>query len=169
MEKTAVYRNDADLIHVLDGKRGEMGEWVAQQLDGEMRDAAYQRGQRTFDQTFGTERQKLCPGCYMPVMFNALLELARQNGQDVRELGRSMVGMFQKLADDGDPTPLEDVRVIRDAVPPVVQDDDNPYLDNFDPNVEYEAPRQFGYTLPETERDFVMGIASYGLDAGLLR
>lgn len=46
--------------------------------------------------------QALCPGCYMVVGFDMLTELARANGQSLRELGLSMAQAFTSLAEGGE-------------------------------------------------------------------
>lgn len=107
-----VYGGDAVLIHVADGRRAAAGRDVARYIDREMRDQAYRRGARTMDDA---ATQALCPGCYMIVGFNAMVELARQNGQSFRELGRTMAAAFAKLAECGDDAEcIEEINVILD-------------------------------------------------------
>lgn len=139
-----VYRG-TDRIHITDGERVHVGEEVADYLDRIMRNDAVAGEARTWDQVYGPDAQPLCPGCYMPAMFNALVYLAKRNGQSLRELGRTMSAVFNKLADGGEDA-IEDIRV---------------YLDDED-----DAPAP---ELPMTERDLVFGLTSFGLDMGLLR
>lgn len=86
-----VYGGDPTLVHVPDGKRGELGIALAQDLDHLMRVGAENRTPHE------RATQKLCPGCYMIVMFNALVHLARQNGQPLDELARTMQEAFARL------------------------------------------------------------------------
>ena len=102
-----VYGGDCDLIHVADGRRADAGRYVAKVLDAQMRKHAEDR----------TEEQKaeqlLCPGCYMVVGFNMLTELARQNGQPLRELAASMENAFRQLREGG-PDAIEEILVLLD-------------------------------------------------------
>lgn len=96
-EEGFVYRGDPDLIHVLDGRRRKVGSDVADRVDELMRWFG--------EQGRYTARQRaelpLCPGCYMPVIFNAAVELAKRNGQDLEELGLTMSSAFLALAERG--------------------------------------------------------------------
>lgn len=109
-----VYGGDCDLIHVADGKRAELGETLAVQLTKAMRVDAFNRGDRTLEQA---ATQSLCPGCYMVVGFDMLVTLARQNGQSLQELGRTMARAFDNLAfcDEGDTACIESIHVILDG------------------------------------------------------
>lgn len=110
-----VYGGDAVLIHVADGKRADAGRSIAAVIDSEMRGRAVMGGQRTKEQAYGPNAFALCPGCYMIVGFNAMVELARQNGQSFRELGRTMAAAFAKLAECGDDAEcIEEINVILD-------------------------------------------------------
>lgn len=109
-----VYGGDCDLIHVADGKRADAGRSVAHYLDGMMREYAYRSGTRTSAQA---DTQALCPGCYMIVGFNALVTLAKENGQSMRELGLTMAQAFQALAectDESGDACMEEINVILD-------------------------------------------------------
>lgn len=90
------YGGDPSLIHVSDGQRARAGIFLARHLDQQMRRHAVGRTE--------VERaeQALCPGCYMVVGFNMMTELARANGQSLRELGLSMALAFSKLAAGGE-------------------------------------------------------------------
>lgn len=174
-QKTAVYRGKAEKIHVADGHRADMGDWLAHKLDEQMRNEAVNEPigdeERTWAQAYGKDAQRLCPGCYMTVLYDAAVSLAKANGQSLTELGRTLAGVFTTLAETGGPERREDVPVQPDPPTqdePAPQEGDVPYLDGFDPNpgFGYTQPR---FDLPLTERDFVFGISSYGLDVGLLR
>lgn len=106
-----VYGGDPNLIHIADGTRATMGAQLATMLDMSMRMAALESGARTEDEMM---YQALCPGCYMVALYDAALALAEANGQDVKELGRSMANIFSRLAQTGDSTPVEEIDVITD-------------------------------------------------------
>ncbi len=111
-----VYGGDCELIHIADGKRESVGQWLASVLDEEMRTGAVDSDARTELQAFGDDdhqEQDLCPGCYMIVGYNMLIELARQNDQSMVELGRSMAAVFTALA-EGRPFNHEEIEVILD-------------------------------------------------------
>lgn len=111
-EDARVYGGDCDLIHVQDGQRGKMGEAAARYIDMSMRHEAWKARARTRNEV---ETQSLCPGCYMVVGFNALLTLAKQNGQSLPELGRTMAAAFTKLAECGDDAAcIEEINVLLD-------------------------------------------------------
>lgn len=87
-----VYGGDPNLIHVPDGLRREAGIRAGRAIDLIIRTISNripwpQRGVHP-----------LCPGCYMIVLFNAAVWLARQNGQSLVELGYSMAAAFTHLA-----------------------------------------------------------------------
>lgn len=105
-----VYGGDCALIHVEDGQRQNMGREVAHFLDTTMRVRAVERGVRS---PFEAATQDLCPGCYMIVGYNLLIELARLNEQSTVELGRSMAKVFTALA-DGREFNHEEIEVILD-------------------------------------------------------
>lgn len=104
-----VYGGDANLIHIDDGKRAEMGQDMASLLDGNMR-AAY-TGPRTNEELMN---QALCPGCYMIAGFNMLLELADRNGQSRTELARSMRNAFDNLLNNPEQGLTEEIVVLLD-------------------------------------------------------
>lgn len=106
-----VYGGDCDLIHVADGKRADMGKALAGTLDYRMRHFAEMDGRRTADEA---AEQDLCPGCYMIVGYNMLVELAQANGQSLEELGRTMAAAFKQLAERGDNVSIEEIVVILD-------------------------------------------------------
>lgn len=107
-----VYGGDSSRIHVVDGGRKQMGDWTADFLDAEMSNRAYERGDRTWEES---QTQKLCPGCYMIVGYNMLVSLALRNGQDLQELARSMIGAFQHLEANPDHPFTEEIEVILDS------------------------------------------------------
>ncbi|TXH57711.1 MAG: hypothetical protein E6Q97_03930 [Desulfurellales bacterium] len=92
-----VYGGDSDLIHIEDGKRARFGAHFAQEIDRAMRFAALGNGTRTGKEVVS---QRLCPGCYMIVLFDAAITLAQNNGQSVVELGATMTAAFQRLTID---------------------------------------------------------------------
>lgn len=111
-EDERVYGGDCNLIHVEDGKRTELGARVANYLDVVMRHDAWERRARSRREI---ESQPLCPGCYMVVGFNAMLTLARANGQSVSELGRTMSAAFKRLEECGDDAAcIEEIEVMLD-------------------------------------------------------
>lgn len=117
-----VYGGNPALIHVMDGTRAELGEYIAGKVAAEMRIGAVLDGTRSLAQAYGTEghplsptkdAQKLCPGCYMVVLFNAAVKLAQENGQSLSELGNSMAEAFRKLAEGGSGA-IEEIEVLLD-------------------------------------------------------
>ena len=107
-----VYGGDCELVHIEDGMRQLMGDKIAYDLDTRMRRQARLNGSRTAEQAY---QQNLCPGCYMIAAFNMLVTLARQNGQDMRELGLSMAEAFGRLADGTLSEGMEEIDVILDT------------------------------------------------------
>lgn len=103
-----VYGGDLDLIHVPDGKRADLGDAIATALDHLMRVGAENR------MLHERATQRLCPGCYMVVMFNALVTLARRNGQPLDELAASMIGAFERLLADARFGRIEEILVLLD-------------------------------------------------------
>lgn len=91
-----VYGGDPSLVHVPDGNRTAVGKAVAFATDNAMRVMAFEYGLKDHTQA---ATQELCPGCYMVVGFNALVELAKMNGQSYKELGLTMAAAFTKLAE----------------------------------------------------------------------
>jgi hypothetical protein len=107
----SVYARDTGLIHIADGERREMGAWLASQLNSRMRNECVLDGQRTTEEA---SEQSLCPGCYMVAVFNCALELAKENGQDIREMARSMAWAFKKLAKNPTPEGIEGIELVLD-------------------------------------------------------
>jgi hypothetical protein len=103
-----VYGGDPNLIHVPDGRRREAGELAALAIDLIIR--------RISDRIPWPQRgfKLLCPGCYMIVLFNAAVALARANGQPLSELGATMSAAFARLAQDQSAAGLEEIEVILD-------------------------------------------------------
>lgn len=84
------YAGKPGLVHVADGSRRLVGALLAEYLDNDMRArAASPYGAAPTD--------PLCPGCYMTVLYNAAVTLARRNGQSMRELGATMCAAFFDL------------------------------------------------------------------------
>jgi hypothetical protein len=106
-----VYGGDTGLVHIPDGERATFGIELAGDLDAMMRENAENR---EFEELWGENRQSLCPGCYMVAGYNMLTELARQNGQDLKELGAAMSAAFKALAEGG-PDVIEHIYVPREA------------------------------------------------------
>lgn len=100
-----VYGGDANLVHIADGTRKDVGKAVAEYLEDEMLTRAFAAGQHT-----GT----LCPGCYMIALFNAAIHLAEANGQSITELGNTMSKAFAKLAEKPASGLTEEIEVILD-------------------------------------------------------
>jgi hypothetical protein len=99
-----VYRGNPDLVHVPDGARAGVGSRVANDISLRMRDIG----------GGWTDDRPLCPGCYMVVLFNAAVTLAKQNGQSLKELGRSMACAFDALSIGG-PEAIESIQVKLDS------------------------------------------------------
>lgn len=95
-----VYGGDTGLIHIAEGERANMGNWLAAQLDERMRAEAIADLRRTSNEA---RSQDLCPGCYMVALFNTAVCLAKQNGQSMTELGNSMAAAFAQLAANPNP------------------------------------------------------------------
>lgn len=108
-----VYGGDKNLIHIPDGKRAAFGDDVAGYVDERMRRGVMTRNERTLDEALF---QKLCPGCYMVAGFNALVQLAIENGQPLSELANSMCEAFKALAAAPDPNAatIESISVVLD-------------------------------------------------------
>jgi hypothetical protein len=102
-----VYGGDCELIHVADGKRAAAGKAMAKVLDKAMREHAENRND------FERATQLLCPGCYMVVGFNMMTELAKRNGQPLKELALSMANAFTELANGGEDA-IEHIQVMLD-------------------------------------------------------
>lgn len=91
------YGGDPDYAHVPDGQRNMVGLSVADYVSLVIRSMDVD----------ATPLTPVCPGCYMVVLFNAALELARRNGQDIDELARSMSHVFQTMRE-----PTEEIEVL---------------------------------------------------------
>lgn len=112
-----VYGGDCNLIHVADGNRKNVGHAAAQFIDGRMREDAFKEGRRSYTEA---KEQALCPGCYMVVGFNTMVELAKANGQSLAELGRTMATAFKKLEQCQTDACIEEITVMLD--PDVVEE-----------------------------------------------
>lgn len=115
-----VYGGDPGLVHIPDGERAEVGQWLAGMLGKGMRvRAVLQKAQPGEEGARWAEHQAmpLCPGCYMVALFNAAVALAKESGQPLAELGRSMAGAFNALADcpEGDAACIESIQVKLDG------------------------------------------------------
>lgn len=114
-----VYGGDCNLVHVPDGKRTEVGVAVADVITTMIRAEARAINAKISSRTNdgNTRMMSLCPGCYMIVGLNALVELARRNGQSRRELALTMAQAFQKLAEcePGDEACIEEITVVLDG------------------------------------------------------
>lgn len=158
-ETGMVYRGREDLVHIKDGFRADVGALVAETVDDAIRSDAIMDGLDSYDEVRGEGAKKLCPGCYMTVIFNAARELALRNGQSLSELGRTLSAQFAKLV-NGDTGPVEEVHVVLDneAGEPMSTSDMVGYLTDFGPNPMAQ------------ERDYgiVPAVSSVGMDAGLV-
>lgn len=111
---TTVYRGDLKLIHIEDGQRAVIGQWLAGRLDSRMRMDANEGP----EQAAYTGEKPLCPGCYMVAIFNCALALAKANGQSLTELGNSLGNAFLALAQDGSHAEaIESIEVQLDSEP----------------------------------------------------
>lgn len=106
-----VYGGDENLIHIKDGQRRAAGAAIAKAIDKAMRDNA--------DPARYTDADRadlaLCPGCYMPVIFNAAVELAKANGQSLVELGETLGNAFIELAYGEGKDGIEAIEVLKAA------------------------------------------------------
>lgn len=116
--KDRVYGGDKGLIHVQDGMRADLGRDMALYLNNRMKIDALARGARTEQEIID---QKLCPGCYMVVLFNMAVELAKQNDQSLSELGNTMAKAFKQLAKGGE-AEMEHIDVVLDPRPNYMTD-----------------------------------------------
>lgn len=117
-ETGLVYRGAADLIHIADGQRAEYGAELAHHLTARMRRADRDRrllaGERDADAERLSEALPLCPGCYMVALFNAATTLARESGQSMTEMARTMAAAFDALARDPSADSMESIAVMLD-------------------------------------------------------
>lgn len=102
-----VYRGREDRVHIADGCRANMGDRLASVLESMIREDAEEFDSGAYD-------KPLCPGCYMTALFNAAVATARNNGQSLRELGRTLAGEFSRLAEGGADR-VESVNVVLDS------------------------------------------------------
>lgn len=107
-----VYGGDANLIHIDDGKRADMGIRLAELLEERMRKEY--SGERTIDERID---QNLCPGCFMIAGFNMLVTLADANGQSRTELARSMRNAFDQLLCNPEAGLTEEIEILLDPCP----------------------------------------------------
>lgn len=106
---------DDNYVHIPDGKRAEVGADLARLTDKVI---------RVFDLESGVDPsgfydpqryvKPLCPGCYMIALFNAAVELAKANGQSLKELGLTMAQAFVELANDPKAGVTEEIEVFLD-------------------------------------------------------
>lgn len=89
--------NDESLVHVPQDQRAYVGERIAVYADWAIRDIARASGRPAGP----TAKDKLCPGCYITVMINALLSLAERNGQDPAYLAKYAANALFDIARDG--------------------------------------------------------------------
>lgn len=109
-----VYGGSPNLIHVPDGMRGYVGALAGKAIDTIIR--------RVSNVVPWPQRatKLLCPGCYMIVLFNAAVWLAKANGQSLTELGFSMAAAFTRLAEaekngfESQEAIIEEIEVILD-------------------------------------------------------
>lgn len=116
-----VYGGDTGLVHIADGERVEMGNWMALMLGVVMRRDAARRGQFP-------EHKSLCPGCYMVALYNMAVSLAEQNGQPVEELASTLAEAFYRLAHGNAPRHMEHIDVVAysdmlEGRPPITKED----------------------------------------------
>jgi len=108
-----VYGGDTGLIHVKDGHRVATGRALASNLENMIREAALSDGRNTSEEV---NDLSLCPGCYMTVYLNAMVETAKRNGQSLTELSKTMALALEDavLAEKLDQSPYaEHVQVQR--------------------------------------------------------
>jgi hypothetical protein len=103
------YGGDPSLVHIPDQHRADVGRTVANELESTMRLLGSLGVGH--DAKPATGDDPLCPGCYMIALFDAAVILAERTGQDVRELGASMAGLFTELAARGKYQPTEEMTV----------------------------------------------------------
>jgi hypothetical protein len=105
------YGGDPDLVHIPDHHRTDVGKAVADQLTAIMRMVGT-LGVGHTPESYESDKP-LCPGCYMIALFDAAVELAKREGQSVKELGMSMAQLFNKLAWEGEYRATEEMTVVR--------------------------------------------------------
>jgi hypothetical protein len=101
------YGGDPSLVHIPDHHRRTVGALLAGHLDHYMRERSEQI-------PAAPENAPLCPGCYMIALIDCAIHLAKVNGQDVRELGKTMAEAFANIAANGDydSSLIEEIHVI---------------------------------------------------------
>lgn len=104
------YGGDPNLIHIPDHHREDVGKAIADTLTAFMRTLGT-LGVGHEVELYDADKP-LCPGCYMIALFDAAVELAKREGQPVKELGLSMAQLFTKLAEEGAYRATEEMTVI---------------------------------------------------------
>lgn len=99
------YGGDPALVHIPDHHRVEAGHVTADHISDTMRILSSAAGKE------GSWTKPLCPGCYMIALYDAAVLLAKDHGQDVRELGHSMAWLFDNLAKQGEYEVTEEMLV----------------------------------------------------------
>lgn len=94
---------DPGLVEVPDGERGQVGAFVARDIEAAMRSIAHRRGA---DGAYDIDA-KMCPDCYMVVLFNAAMKLAKLNGQPPKELCMSLGNLFLAAVQQDNYEPIE--------------------------------------------------------------
>lgn len=125
---TTVYRNDAELLHIADGERANVGKFLASVYEAHLRATAVDR---TPEQR---ATQALCSGCYMTAIVGLAAELARRSGQSFEELGATLAYEFSEMALAGARyRDIEGVNVINEPEALVVNnaqgDEDHHWID----------------------------------------
>jgi len=107
------YGGDPNLVHIPDHHRADVGREIADTLTATMRLLATLGVGHDVEAYEGDKA--LCPGCYMIALFDAAVELAKREGQPVRELGLSMAQLFTRLAAQGEYRATEEMTVVSPA------------------------------------------------------
>lgn len=100
------YGGDANLVHIPDHHRADVGAAMADSLERTMRLLAIPLHPDDW------KTATLCPGCYMIAGFDMLVELARRTGQPVKEIAATMARAFTELASDADYRMTEEMTVV---------------------------------------------------------
>lgn len=114
------YGGDPSLVHIPDHHRTDVGRAIANELESLMRllgslGVGHEAKSPEAD-------DPLCPGCYMIALFDAAVILAERTGQDVRELGASMAGLFTGLAEGGKYQPTEEMIIVCVPSSPTIEE-----------------------------------------------
>jgi hypothetical protein len=104
------YGGDPNLVHIPDHHRADVGKAIADELTALMRMVGTLGVGHVAEPYEGDK--PLCPGCYMIALFDAAVELAKREGQPVKELGLSMAQLFMRLAMEGEYRATEEMIVI---------------------------------------------------------